>query len=227
MEETIRKWIETFMPLLIAVGTVFFGNICVIQPFQEKQWKEQNKLERKNEKQKEAIKYFEILSDLMDKRLFLTRQYFWAIKSEKPDNMKKRNRNLQNFLFEWNTQLNKNIVKTAIYFQNQKEYKFDSEKCAKHCNQDNKSLCECNDKERKECLNGQNNKSSMEIEWKCNIHYNFRCIYENTLKLYRRKPYDEKLKITAENQLDCLNQRIEQFNKHILQSIFSTETKNL
>ncbi|MDE0119636.1 MAG: hypothetical protein OXM55_06495 [Bdellovibrionales bacterium] len=108
-----------------------------------------------------------------------------------------------------------------MYFQSQKEYKFDSEKCIKHCNQDNKSLCECNDKQREKCRDSQNNKSSIEVEWECNIHYNFRCIYENTLKPYRRNPSDKNLKIIAENQLDCLNQRIEQFNKHILQSIFS------
>ena len=38
--ETMRKWIETLMPLLIAIGSVIIGNKYVVQPFQEKQWKE-------------------------------------------------------------------------------------------------------------------------------------------------------------------------------------------
>ena len=37
--EAMRKWIET----LIGIVTVCGGNICVVQPFQEEQWKEQNK----------------------------------------------------------------------------------------------------------------------------------------------------------------------------------------
>ena len=224
MKEWIQKnWkalLKGCMPLIITILTVFIGNLCVIQPFQEKQWREQHKLERKNEKQREAIKYFETLSDLMDKRLFLTRQYFWAINSKNQKNIKTKNKNLQNFLNKWNTQLNKNIVKIAVYFQNE-NYTFDIDECNQHCSQKNKKLCECSDEQKKSCLNKRNVETewAIENEWECNIHLNFRCIYEKTLKDYKRHSSNRELRAIAKDQLDCLNQRIYQFNKNILELI--------
>ena len=213
--ETLKSMLKTFMPLIVTLCTIFIGNYCVIQPFQEKTWKEQNKLEHQNEIRKEAIKYFEELSTLMDKRLFFTRQFFWSIKD-------KKKKNLEEVIKQWNEQLNKNIVKVAIYFKNESDYNFNLDKCIQDCNQNNKQLCECNDTQRRKCLENQvDSKWSMEDEWECNIHLNFRCIHNNTLKDYERNSSNKKLKILVKNQLDCLNQRIYQFNKSILELITS------
>ena len=220
--KNLKSMLKISMPLIVTMCTIFIGNYCVIQPFQEKTWKEQNKLEHQNEIRKEAIKYFEELSDLMDKRLFLTRQFFWSIKSNK----NQKEKNLRNIVNKWNEQLNKNIVKVAIYFKNKDNYKFNPDKCEQDCNQNNNQLCECSDKERKNCLSRKtdNSKWTIENEWECNIHLNFRCIYNNTLKNYKKNPYDKELKTLAEDQLDCLNHRIYQFNQNILELITTDKT---
>ena len=232
----MRNWIQKnwkflfkgCVPLIAIILTVFIGNLYIIQPFQEKQWKAQSKLEHKNEKRKEAIKYFETLSALMDKRLFLTRQYLWAINSKNQENIRRKNKNLQIFLDKWNEQLNKNIAKIAIYFHNENNYLFDLHKCVQHCNQNNKQLCECNDEQRRNCLDKKkgDSKWNIENEWECNIHLNFRCIYKKTLKDYKKYSSNKELKTIAEDQLDCLNQRIYQFNKNILELIIDNKIDN-
>ena len=203
--KNLESILKILMPLIVTIFTIFIGNYCVIQPFQEKTWKEQNALERQNEKRKEAIRYFEELSDLMDKRLFLTRQFLWSIQS---NNKEKK---LKKVIEQWNIQLNKNIVKIAVYFASEDTYNF------------NECKEECSDEQREDCLNKKkvDSKWSVEDEWECNIHLNFRCIYNNTLKHYKGHSSNKKLKTLAKNQLDCLNQRIYQFNKNILELITS------
>lgn len=209
---------ELNKPFGITVFTIIIGNLCIVQPFQRNQWKEQHKLERENEKQKEAIKYFESLSDLMDKRLFLTRQFMWSIKSDQKEKA------LQEIIDEWNKQLNKNIVKISMYFNSKDQYKFNANKCEKDCSQSNKELCECNDKQRRACREDNKDNRTIENEWECEIHLNFRCVYDNTLKEYKKNSSNKNLRSLAEDQLDCLNQRIYQFDRHILNTIIGKNT---
>ena len=217
-------------PVLVALISIFLGN-DVVQNFQDQAWKGQERLDHENEIRKEAIRYFETLSDLMDERLYSTRQYFWSIGNNTNKTREDSKKDVEKIKDEWNKQLNKNIVKVNMYFENESKYVFDPTKCQKHCNQDNKQLCECLDESREICRKERKTKRwTAEYEFECEIHLNFRCIYDKTLKEYKNKnkenkKNEERLKTLVGDQINCLNERIYQFDRYILNSVINKSNK--
>lgn len=111
-------------PLVVAMIVFFLSSIIgtkVSQKVQDRSWENKDR-ERKKEKQlDEAIKLFEELSSLMDKRLYLERRVLSAYNDNKRGWVPKEKidtafSDYNKFLYEWNFSLNKNICKLEQYF---------------------------------------------------------------------------------------------------------------
>lgn len=98
--------------------SAFLGQYLTYK-FQLTSFKHQQREKKRDEFYRSASKLFDELSDLMDRRIYLERKLLSSFRDRDKnltDKVDDRFNDYNNFLYEWNQSLNKNICRIEVYF---------------------------------------------------------------------------------------------------------------
>lgn len=110
------KYNELALLLIGAFLTTLVGSYLTYF-FQYTNWKHQYEADLIQAERKAATEFFNQVSSLMDKRLYRTKQVLWKVKSKRGGKeIEKQMNYYREVVFEWNDNLNGNLVLTQRYF---------------------------------------------------------------------------------------------------------------
>ncbi len=108
--------------MLLAVGFlltgVFGGALGYL--FQRRAWAHQHEVERRDEERQQAVKIFEEVSSLLDRRLYRMRRVYWAarrrVEGNGLDQLSAALDDYRDVLLVWNDNLNRSLALVDTYF---------------------------------------------------------------------------------------------------------------
>jgi hypothetical protein len=121
--------VNELLPLIVGflLSTVLGGILGYY--FQNRAWRHQNNAKVLEAELQTALKVFEDVSELMDKRLYRMRLLFWRLNSAQSDQdaIEKYMELYREVLYEWNSNLNRNLALIQCYFGSDIRKKIDYE----------------------------------------------------------------------------------------------------
>jgi hypothetical protein len=111
---------KEFLPLLAGflLTTVAGGLLGYF--FQIRSWSHQHEVQFREQERERAVKVFEEISRLLDKRLYRLRQIYWALsrsaESQRKEEMEEKMEEYRAVLYEWNDNVNRNLALMQQYF---------------------------------------------------------------------------------------------------------------
>jgi Putative peptidoglycan binding domain len=107
--------------LLIGFGLTTVLGGALGSWFQQRAWNHQHQVQLRDEERREAIKVFEELSRLLDRRLYRMRRLWWGARdhargTSDVDVLKPAQTELAAIIIEWNDNLNRALALVEIYF---------------------------------------------------------------------------------------------------------------
>ena len=115
---------KELLPLFVGfVLTSVLGGLLGYM-FQNRAWKNQQKAQQREQDRQQALRTFEEVSQLLDKRLYRMRRLYWAARSRALGRGDKAElasalANYREVLVEWNDNLNRTLALVHTYFGSQ------------------------------------------------------------------------------------------------------------
>jgi hypothetical protein len=99
--------------------------------FQRRAWAHQHAVQLREQGREQAIRVFEEVSRLMDKRLYRLRLLYWSLALGRPDDQQSdmpddQMNGYRQVLYDWNDNINRNLALLQQYFGDQVRNQFDN-----------------------------------------------------------------------------------------------------